>query len=89
MLYLARRLHFPSGKMLERQVVRIGEDGTLSWYTFDKETQSMILYDELLISAERGLSRFPDNLCAFGDIKPHTKLFLYEVKADGNLECLV
>lgn len=89
MLYLARRLHFPSGKMLERQVVRIGEDGTLSWYTFDKETQSMILYDELLISAERGLSRFPDSLCAFSDIKPHTKLFLYEVKADGNLECLV
>lgn len=89
MLYLARRLHFPSGKMLERQVVRIGEDGTLSWYTFDEEAQSMILYDELLISAERGLNRSPDSFCAFSDIKPHTKLFLYEVKADGNLECLV
>lgn len=89
MLYLARRLYFPSGKMLERQVVRIGEDGTLFWYTFDEEAQSMILYDELLISAERGLIRFPDSLCAFSDIQPHTKLFLYEVKADGNLESLV
>lgn len=89
MLYLARRLHFTSGNMLESQVVSIGEDGTLSWCAFEKESQSMMLCDELLISAERGLTRFPGNLCAFVDIQPHTKLFLYEVKADGSLERLV
>ena len=47
MLYLARKLHLPSGEMLERQVVAVRDRVVLEWYPFGAECESMLLVDEL------------------------------------------
>ena len=47
MLYLARRLHLPNGKVLERYVVLVRDGMVLEWHPFEHESQSMILVEEL------------------------------------------
>ena len=48
-LYLARKLHLPSGEMLERQVVAVRDRVVLEWYPFGAECESLLLVDELYI----------------------------------------
>lgn len=47
--YLARRLHLPTGDLLERQVVSVADDGTVEWCPFEVECQSMLLVADLFI----------------------------------------
>ena len=52
MLYLARKLHLPSGEMLERQVVAVRDRVVLEWYPFGAECESMLLVDELYVDKD-------------------------------------
>jgi hypothetical protein len=48
--YLARRLHLPSGEVLERHVVAVGGNGYIvEWYPFVAEFQSMLFVDDLYL----------------------------------------
>ena len=49
MLYLARKLHLPSGEVLERYVVTVRDEKVLRWQPFEAESHSMSLVDELLV----------------------------------------
>ena len=51
-LYLARKLHLPSGEMLERQVVAVRDRVVLEWYPFGAECESMLLVDELYVDKD-------------------------------------
>lgn len=49
MLYLARRLHLPSGDVLHRFVVRADDGRALEWYPFESERHSMLLVNDLYL----------------------------------------
>ncbi|MBR5850958.1 MAG: hypothetical protein IKY73_00385 [Bacteroidaceae bacterium] len=49
--YLARRLHLPTGEVLERYVVHVRDGIVLDWHPFEHESQSMILVEEFYASA--------------------------------------
>ena len=49
MLYLALRLHLPSGDVLHRFVVRVNDGKALEWYPFESECHSMLLVDDLYL----------------------------------------
>lgn len=52
MRYLARRLHLPSGELLERYEVLVDDGRVLQWQPFESECQSMLLVDELYVREE-------------------------------------
>ena len=54
MRYLARRLHLPSGELLERYEVLVDDGRVLQWQPFESECQSMLLVDELYVCEEGG-----------------------------------
>lgn len=54
MRYLARRLHLPSGELLERYEVLVDDGRVLQWQPFESECQSMLLVDELYVREEGG-----------------------------------
>ena len=54
MRYLARRLHLPSGELLERYEVLVDDGRVLQWQPFESECQSMLLVDELFVREEGG-----------------------------------
>lgn len=84
MLYLARKLHLPSGELIERYVIRTDGDTVLSWEPFEAECQSMIFVDEILLSYNPGLRDVlnkDDVVCAsYG-----RTLCMYEIKSDGEM----
>lgn len=83
MLYLARKLHLPSGKFLSRYVVCV-DDGEVMWWTpFESECQSMIFVEELLLSPSPDLLSFH----AGDAVSFYTSgvLYLYEVAPSGEL----
>ena len=83
MLYLALKLHLPSGEMLSRYVVCV-DDGEVVWWTpFKAECQSMIFVEELLLSSSPVLS----SIKADDGSSAETigVLYLYEVKPGGEL----
>ena len=48
--FLARRLHLPSGEVLERHVVAVDNDGyVIKWYPFAVEQQSMLFVDDMYL----------------------------------------
>ncbi len=47
--YLTRRLHMPSGEILERFVVAVDKGRVVEYYPFDVEFQSMLFVDELYL----------------------------------------
>ena len=54
MRYLARRLHLPSGELLERYEVLVDDGRVLQWQPFESECQSMLLVDELYVREDGG-----------------------------------
>ncbi len=49
MLYLARKLHLPSGEVLERYVVTVCDKKVQQWCPFEAECHSMSLVEELYL----------------------------------------
>lgn len=83
MLYLALKLHLPSGEMLSRYVVCV-DDGEVVWWTpFKAECQSMIFVEELLLSSSPVLSSIKADDSSSAETTG--VLYLYEVKHGGEL----
>ena len=52
--YLARRLHLPSGEVLERHVISVCNGCVIECYPFETEFQSMLFVDDLYLCEEDG-----------------------------------
>jgi hypothetical protein len=83
MLYLACKLHLPSGETLNRYVVCVDEGEVVWWTPFESECQSMVFVQELLLSPSPGLQSLHavDAVCS----QTTDVLYLYEVKSGGEL----
>lgn len=77
MLYLARKLNLPSGRVLNRYVVCVDEGEVVWWTPFETECQSMVFVEELLLSSNPDLSSCPTNETT---VDSASVLYLYEIK---------
>lgn len=50
-IYLARNLHLPTGEIRERYVVAVCNDVVVDCYSFEAETHSMLLVDDLYLKS--------------------------------------
>lgn len=48
-IYLARKLHLPSGNVLQRYVVAVSAGRVLEWHPFETELHSMLFVEELSV----------------------------------------
>lgn len=62
-IYLARKLHLPSGDVLERYVVTVLSGHVLGWCQFDGETHSMMLVDELTLCSAADGTVYVADIC--------------------------
>lgn len=87
MLYLARVLHMPDGKLQRNKVVRVECGAVKDFYDFAGEIQSMLFVDDVFVSNN-------DSLKLLADIKEIShqcdgeKLYAYRQDGAGGLQFL-